>query len=90
VITAQDGRLNLDRALPQTDIPNAQSTAPHDGITRVLTIRELEELERKNLVAALQVAQWRVSGETGAARLLGLNPSTLTSRMKALGITRPV
>lgn len=90
VITAQDGRLNLDRALPKADIPSAQSTASHDDITRVLTIRELEELERKNLVAALQVAQWRVSGETGAARLLGMNPSTLTSRMKALGISRPV
>jgi len=29
-----------------------------------------------------------VSGEKGAAEILGLNPQTLTSRMKKLGIKR--
>ncbi len=41
------------------------------------------------MVRALEAAEWRVSGEKGAASLLGMNPSTLTSRMKALGIKRP-
>jgi transcriptional regulator with GAF, ATPase, and Fis domain len=38
---------------------------------------------------ALETCGWRVSGENGAARMLGLNASTMSSRMKALGIKRP-
>ena len=34
-------------------------------------------------------AGWRVSGPRGAARVLGLKATTLESRMKRLGITRP-
>jgi len=30
-----------------------------------------------------------VAGETGAAQLLGMKPTTLSSRIKALGIERP-
>jgi transcriptional regulator with GAF, ATPase, and Fis domain len=36
----------------------------------------------------LERCGWKVSGEGGAARLLGLPPTTLNSRMKALGIRR--
>jgi transcriptional regulator with GAF, ATPase, and Fis domain len=49
----------------------------------------LEELERNNLQRALNAAQGRVSGERGAAELLGMNPSTLRSRLKALGVKPP-
>ncbi|NJR31213.1 hypothetical protein HC762_00185 [bacterium] len=38
----------------------------------------------------LDVTGWRVSGERGAARLLGIKPTTLMARMKKLGIERPV
>jgi transcriptional regulator with GAF, ATPase, and Fis domain len=55
----------------------------------VRTAKELEELERANLVAALEATGWRVAGETGAAQLLGMKPTTLSSRIKALGIERP-
>jgi transcriptional regulator with GAF, ATPase, and Fis domain len=37
----------------------------------------------------MKAAGWKVAGETGAAQLLGMNPSTLRSRMKALEIRRP-
>jgi transcriptional regulator with GAF, ATPase, and Fis domain len=37
----------------------------------------------------LQQTGWRVEGPKGAARILGLNPSTLRSRMLKLGIRRP-
>ena len=33
--------------------------------------------------------QWRIAGPRGAAAILGLNPSTLRSRIKKLGIARP-
>jgi len=90
VITATDGRLNLDRALPEgTAAPSAYDRAsePRQGIIR--TAKELEELERANIVCALNAAKWKVSGEKGAAKLLGVNASTLSSRMKALKIQKP-
>jgi transcriptional regulator with GAF, ATPase, and Fis domain len=39
-------------------------------------------------VRALESSAWRVAGKDGAAQLLGLSPSTLNSRIKALGIKR--
>jgi len=48
----------------------------------------LEALERDHIVAVLELTGWRVSGEKGAARLLGLKPTTLEARMKKLGIRR--
>jgi PAS domain S-box-containing protein len=89
VITSQDGRLNLDRALPETagaKIETTESTQETSG--RICTAQELEELERNNIRLALEKSGWQVSGEDGAARLLGMNPSTLSSRIKALGIKR--
>ena len=85
VITSRDRRLNLDRALPE-----AKGEAIPDKISgRILTARELQDLERENIVRALEESGWRVSGAKGAAELLGMNPSTLSSRMKALEIKRP-
>ena len=49
----------------------------------------LEEMERQHIVDVLEQTNWRVSGEKGAAKILGLNPTTLEARMKKLGITRP-
>ena len=43
----------------------------------------METLEHGNLILALEAANWRVAGENGAAQGLGMNASTLTSRMKA-------
>jgi len=49
----------------------------------------LEELERKHIVDVLTQTHWRVSGDQGAAKILGLKRTTLESRMKRLGIERP-
>ena len=90
VITARDGRLNLDRALPESSKEMiAEAALSAETPKRVRTAKELEELERTNLVAALEATGWRVAGETGAAQLLGMKPTTLSSRIKALGIERP-
>jgi PAS domain S-box-containing protein len=88
VITSRDRKLNLERALPPSETPSRVTAAP-DHTGRVLTLSELRDLERENLVRALEVTRWKVSGSDGAARLLGMRPSTLTSRMKALGVRRP-
>ena len=90
VITARDGRLNLDRALPESAKEMiAEAVLSAETPKRVRTAKELEELERANLMAALEATGWRVAGETGAAQLLGVKPTTLSSRIKALGIERP-
>jgi formate hydrogenlyase transcriptional activator len=50
------------------------------------TNHNLEDMERRHIVAVLERAGWRVAG---AAEVLGLKRSTLYSKMKKLGITRP-
>lgn len=49
----------------------------------------LEEMERQHIVDILEQTNWRVSGDKGAAAILGLKPTTLEARMKKLGISRP-
>jgi len=51
--------------------------------------RPLQEVEREHVLAVLRDTGWRVSGPRGAARILGLRPTTLENRMKKLGIARP-
>jgi formate hydrogenlyase transcriptional activator len=49
----------------------------------------LEMVEREHILRVLEQTGWRVSGERGAAKKLGLKPTTLEARMKKLGIYRP-
>jgi hypothetical protein len=53
---------------------------------RVLTDAEVRRLEADNLRPALRRARGKVSGTGGAAELLGVKPTTLASRIKALGL----
>jgi transcriptional regulator with GAF, ATPase, and Fis domain len=52
----------------------------------VFPVLEWRERERANLVAAWRRAGGRIYGDGGAAALLGIKPSTLQSRLRALGI----
>lgn len=49
----------------------------------------LDVLQRKHIKDVLKRTTWKVSGKGGAAEILGLKPTTLESRMKKLGISRP-
>ena len=49
----------------------------------------LQDMERQHITDVLEQTSWRVSGDKGAAKILGLNPTTLEARMKKLGISRP-
>lgn len=86
------GSVDFDAVLPSAPkqrsiaIPREAPVADHAGY---ITASEFLTLERHNLIAALEAAGWRVSGSGGAAELLGMNPSTLASRLKALAIQRP-
>jgi formate hydrogenlyase transcriptional activator len=50
----------------------------------------INEVERKHFLSVLEMTGWRVRGRNGAAEILGLKPTTLTSRLAKLGIRRPV
>lgn len=49
----------------------------------------LDNAQRNHILQVLEKTDWRVSGNKGAARILNMNESTLRSKMKKLGITRP-
>jgi PAS domain S-box-containing protein len=61
-------------------VPVADQSAPPAGT--------LEEMERRHIAAALRDSGGVIDGPRGAARVLGLHPNTLRSRMKKLGISR--
>ena len=91
VILSTGSRARLDLAMPDdVDIQADVTTdlTPSDG-TDFVTDAEMREREKANLAAALRYANWRVWGPDGAAGLLGIKPSTLTYRMKVLGVTKP-
>jgi transcriptional regulator with GAF, ATPase, and Fis domain len=50
----------------------------------------LDEVERTHFLRVLERCHWRITGPGNAAEVLGLRPSTLRSRLKKLGVTRPV
>ena len=87
VIMSFDGHIDLERALPvgleSAPPPSVAATAADQSI---LTVDELRQLEKSNLERALVAAKGKISGDRGAARRVGMNPSTFRSRMKALGI----
>jgi PAS domain S-box-containing protein len=53
------------------------------------TPKSLEEMEREHIIRTLDDSGWRIEGPYGAAKVLGLNPSTLRARLAKLGIQRP-
>jgi PAS domain S-box-containing protein len=65
------------------------SWIPENHTNAANTLLTLEENERKHILRALKATNWKVSGEKGAARLLGMKRTTLQARMKKLGIERP-
>jgi transcriptional regulator with GAF, ATPase, and Fis domain len=92
LIVAQRGPLRFD-------IPPAEGEAPvpvpAPGVDAagsdvlILTDPELRRRERTNILAALTNSGWRIHGPGGAAELLRINPSTLVSRLRKLGLKKP-
>jgi formate hydrogenlyase transcriptional activator len=68
----------------------ASATPSSDSVAKAGAVNgSLEEVERRHIESVLQQTNWMIEGERGAAKILNLNPSTLRSRMKNLGIQRP-
>ncbi|MDP4726815.1 MAG: AAA family ATPase, partial [Desulfobacterales bacterium] len=52
------------------------------------TLKSLQEIETSHIVRVLEKTNWRIDGSKGAAMILKVNPSTLRSRMRKLGINK--
>jgi PAS domain S-box-containing protein len=89
VILTPGTRLALERAMSGVSRGDASQPAEAASGARILTAREMERAERANLLRALEACDWKVSGESGAARLLGIPPTTLASRIRKFGLQRP-
>ena len=89
VIVSHGGKLALD--LPQ-NVTSPKKLGDRPTLLNlqadVIPEKEWRERERANVLSALRQANFRISGKGGAAELLGINPGTLASRLKALGIDK--
>jgi len=56
---------------------------------RAEDLGSLQDAGRRHIEAVLSSTNWMIEGERGAAKLLGISPSTLRSRMQRLGVKRP-
>ena len=87
VIVSSGDRLNLDLKTGSGEKQMPENTA---GMKQpeVLTEQEMRELERRNIELALKQCEGKIYGPKGAARLLDLPPTTLSTRVKSLGIKK--
>ncbi|MEJ2132829.1 MAG: sigma 54-interacting transcriptional regulator, partial [Gammaproteobacteria bacterium] len=79
----------VERAMIVADGPMMHIPVPVQASDAPLKGTSLQVVERDHIVQTLIRTSWRVRGEQGAAKLLGLKPTTLEARMKKLGIQRP-
>jgi transcriptional regulator with GAF, ATPase, and Fis domain len=87
VILSQGGPLRFD--LPSQDrlrLDKGPATIQEPG--PMLTRTELKRRERNSIEAALTACGGKIFGPGGAAEMLGMRPTTLASRIKALGIAK--
>jgi DNA-binding NtrC family response regulator len=92
VIFARGGALEFDVPATGSSL-DLSSLGPRD-VDQVepeyLTEAEMRRRERENIFAVLQKASWKIKGVDGAAELLGVKPTTLSSRIEKMGLRRPV
>ncbi|HQR05292.1 MAG TPA: sigma 54-interacting transcriptional regulator [Gemmatales bacterium] len=84
VITAEGNRMTINLQVGMTASASRKPSTVES--VRVMTDAELKQLEADNIRTALKLTKGKVSGSSGAAELLGIKPTTLTSRIKTLGI----
>jgi transcriptional regulator with GAF, ATPase, and Fis domain len=84
-IVSTDGKLRFD--LPKEAQKQREQQIAATAASRILTAAELRDLEANNIRLALASAKGKIYGESGAAAMLAMKPTTLASRIKALGIS---
>jgi transcriptional regulator with GAF, ATPase, and Fis domain len=89
VITSRTGTVLFDLPHAQSSKSRKPDPTPTSPSATVVPDVEMKRRERENILAALDQTNWRVHGPGGAAELLGVRPTTLTSRIKRMGFTKP-
>jgi formate hydrogenlyase transcriptional activator len=87
-ILSQGALLDAWEAPPPTRQVNAEATALGAAPKRDVAFKTLLDLEREHIRLTLERTSWVIEGHRGAALALGVNPSTLRSRMRKLGIAK--
>ena len=87
VILSQGGPLRFELA-PSSPTEATRAQSPPLDTSKLLTRDELKRHERENITSALKQTGGKIFGPDGAAELLGTKPTTLASRIKALGLKR--
>lgn len=75
-----------DRVLRQTYLPAAPVHGKKTDAQTGFRIKTIEENEKEHIINTLRYCKGKVSGNFGAAAFLGVPPSTLSSKLKRLGI----
>lgn len=88
VIIARDGKIDWSQLIPNSFEDGHIAVKPQEE--GILTAMEMGRLEKENILRALREARWKISGKNGAAELLKMKPTTLASKIKAMGIERPI
>jgi transcriptional regulator with GAF, ATPase, and Fis domain len=88
VLLSPGGVLQLDGVLVEPDrtVRSESTLPPGDVAPAVISDIEWRRRERLNVQAALDATGGRIYGPAGAADLLGVKPTTLMSRLRALGL----
>lgn len=89
VITSTGGSLRLEMPQPTTSKAAERGEGQCEEPS-ILTEAQLKKLERENIIKALQATDGKVSGSDGTAALLGMKPSTLSSRIKSMQVRRVI
>jgi transcriptional regulator with GAF, ATPase, and Fis domain len=89
VILSQGKVLRLDLSMPGLRLEIEAETTSEVGDDNVLTEKHMKELQKANIIRALEQTNWKVSGTGGAAELLGVRPTTLADRVRTFKIKRP-
>jgi PAS domain S-box-containing protein len=87
IILWREGPLSFDLPASQPHRTTSEQTKPASK-DALLTRDELKRQEREAIINALRQTNGKISGPNGAAGLLGMKPSTLSSRIASLGINR--
>ena len=77
VVLASGPVVHIDESMPRLEAAEPRST-----------LDTLDNVERNHILRTLSETKWVIHGKKGAAEILGINPSTLRSRMEKLGIKK--
>jgi transcriptional regulator with GAF, ATPase, and Fis domain/CheY-like chemotaxis protein len=81
----------IERAVILCDGPTFKLTDKLEtsSVSSVSSEKTLAEVEKEQILRILEQTKWCIEGKDGAAKILGLHPSTLRTRMHKMGIKRP-